>query len=84
MRPYSGIGKRAKCMIDVKGVLWDLLGVNAESKDFEGEHDYFIVRVFSDQDEQLVKAQDMAIELSDCPCDPRRRHERLGQRVAVV
>lgn len=25
-----------------------------------------------------------AIELSECPCDPRRRHERLGQKVAVV
>lgn len=27
---------------------------------------------------------DYALELSECPCDPRRRHERLGQKVAVV
>lgn len=27
---------------------------------------------------------DAAIEFSECPCDPRRRHERLGQKVAVV
>lgn len=37
-----------------------------------------------------VKERDAAdkiesiIELSECPCDPRRRHERLGQKVAVV
>lgn len=27
---------------------------------------------------------DDIIELSECPCDPRRRHERLGQKVAVI
>lgn len=31
-----------------------------------------------------IEFTDKLIELSECPCDPRRRHERLGQKVAVV
>ena len=27
---------------------------------------------------------DHVVNLSECPCDPRRRHERLWQKVAVV
>lgn len=29
-------------------------------------------------------AADQMLDLADCPCDPRRRHERLAQKVAVV
>ena len=35
-------------------------------------------------DDQIHSSIEAAIELSECPCDPRRRHERLGQKVAVV
>ncbi len=40
-----------------------------------------ISQVLDHTDKDLVHE---AIELSDCPCDPRRRHERLAQKVAVV
>lgn len=31
-----------------------------------------------------IATVDYFINLSECPCDPRRRHERLGQKIAVV
>lgn len=39
-----------------------------------GEEEYHMAVILADRD----------IELSECPCDPRRRHERLGKKVAVV
>ena len=35
-------------------------------------------------DQNNIKLLEHLIELSDCPCDPSRRHERLGQKIAVV
>ena len=44
--------------------------------------------LISDVVEELERdvrdSADLLIELAECPCDPRRRHERLGQKVAVV
>ena len=42
------------------------------------------VGIMSSSDGLGAAIADIALELSECPCDPRRRHERLGQKVAVV
>jgi hypothetical protein len=50
-------------------------GVKAELREKQTEF-------FENKAAQWISEQ--AIELSECPCDPRRRHERLEQKVAVV
>lgn len=76
-------------LLDHEMRTWDSLGVNSEQHNGKPNIKSLldatpIVRISETGELYDWSMTDKLIELSECPCDPRRRHERLGQKVAVV